>query len=77
MPDDVLANKSVQELSDPGHNAVKMVQNLLHCHEQYIKAVREAVKITEKNDDADTNDLLVSYVLRVHELELWFIRSCA
>lgn len=77
MPDDVLTNKSVEEPADPGHDAQKMVQNLLQCHEQYIKAVRAAVKITEDNDDAGTNDLLVSEVLRVHELELWFIRSCA
>ncbi len=76
MPKDVIANKTVTEPAEPGHDARQMVQNLLHCHEQYITAVRQSIKITEDNDDAGTNDLLVSDILRVHELELWFIRSC-
>jgi starvation-inducible DNA-binding protein len=76
MPEDVVANKTLSEPTDAGHDPAKMVNNLLVCHENYIHNLREAVKITGENNDLGTNDLLVSDVLRVHELELWFVRSC-
>lgn len=76
MPKDVVTNKSITEPTDAGDDPSKMVNNLVKCHEQYINQLRAAIDITEKNNDAGTNDILVSDVLRMHELELWFIRSC-
>ncbi|MDB5182807.1 MAG: starvation/stationary phase protection protein [Candidatus Saccharibacteria bacterium] len=75
MPADVAANTTIKEASDAGHDAQAMVKNLLKAHEDYIEVVRKAIEKTEKNNDMGTNDILVSDVLRVHELELWFIRS--
>ena len=76
MPADVEAKATLTEKTEAGHDAQKMVRNLLAAHEEYIAIVRKAVDKTDKNADTGTNDLLVSDVLRVHELELWFIRSC-
>lgn len=75
MPMDVAADATLTEKEEVGHDPQKMVANLLAAHEEYIKVVRDAVKITEDTGDAGTNDILVSDVLRTHELEVWFIRS--
>ena len=50
-----------------------MLGRLLEAHETIITAVREAIEETEKNGDWGTNDLLMSDVLRRHELQVWFI----
>lgn len=75
MPMDVSADATLTEKEEAGHDAQAMVRNLLAAHEGYIKIVRTAIKVTEETNDAGTNDILVSNVLRVHELQTWFIRS--
>lgn len=50
-----------------------MLSRLLEAHETIITAVREAIEATEKNGDWGTNDLLMSDVLRRHELQVWFV----
>lgn len=75
MPMDVAADATISEKEEAGHDAQVMVRNLLNAHEEYLRLVREAIKVTEDTGDDGTNDLLVSNVLRVHELETWFIRS--
>jgi len=46
---------------------------LLEAHELIIEETREAAKAADDNDDAGTNDLLVSQVLRTNEFQVWFI----
>ena len=50
-----------------------MLSRLLQAHETTITAVREAIRWTEGNGDWGSNDLLMSDVLRRHELEVWFL----
>ena len=50
-----------------------MLSRLLEAHEMIIAKVRHAVTRTAANDDSGTNDLLVSDVLRRHELQVWFL----
>jgi starvation-inducible DNA-binding protein len=50
-----------------------MLGRLLDAHETIITAVREAIEITEKNGDWGSNDILMSDVLRRHELQVWFV----
>ena len=75
MPEDVVKLTTLSEAKPAEHDPQAMVQNLLEAHEAYIKVVREAIKVTDENNDEATNDLLVSDILRVHELQVWFIRS--
>lgn len=75
MPMDVSADATLSEKEAAGHDPQAMVRNLLNAHEEYLKHVREAVAVTEDAGDDGTNDLLVSDVMRVHELQTWFIRS--
>jgi starvation-inducible DNA-binding protein len=50
-----------------------MISRLLDAHETIITAVREAIDKTGKNEDWGSNDLLMSDVLRRHELQVWFL----
>jgi starvation-inducible DNA-binding protein len=49
------------------------VFRLLQAHELIIAATREAARTATANGDDGTNDLLVSDVLRVNELQVWFV----
>jgi starvation-inducible DNA-binding protein len=50
-----------------------MLSRLLEAHELIIGAVRDAITATAANRDDGTNDLLMSDVLRRHELQVWFV----
>ena len=49
------------------------ISRLIQAHETIIREVREAIKKTEDNDDAGSNDMLMGSVLRTHELQVWFL----
>jgi starvation-inducible DNA-binding protein len=46
---------------------------LVQAHELIIGATREAARAAAAGGDDGTNDLLVSDVLRVNELQVWFV----
>ncbi|SRR5579862_3916658 len=46
---------------------------LLQAHELIIDAAHEAARAAAERGDDGTNDLLVSDVLRVNELQVWFV----
>lgn len=50
-----------------------MLSRLIEAHEVIITKVRDAVTRTATNRDDGTNDLLMSDVLRRHELQVWFL----
>jgi starvation-inducible DNA-binding protein len=50
-----------------------MIHRLLNAHETILEKVRAAIDKTEKSKDWGTNDMLMSDVLRRHELQVWFI----
>jgi len=50
-----------------------MIARLLEAHETIVIDVREGMERTEKHGDWGTNDLLMGDVLRLHELQVWFI----
>ncbi len=49
------------------------LSRLLEAHEIVIREVRQAAKAAADRGDDGTNDLLVSNVLRTHELQVWFL----
>lgn len=50
-----------------------MIHRLLDAHETVIEKLREGIEKTEKSGDWGSNDLLMSDVLRRHELQVWFV----
>lgn len=49
------------------------LSRLLEAHEIIIREVREAARQASAAGDDGTNDLLVSDVLRTHEMQVWFL----
>jgi len=50
-----------------------MIDRTLRAHETIIDKVREGIKTTEGSEDWGSNDVLMSDVLRRHELQVWFL----
>jgi len=50
-----------------------MLSRLLEDHEIIITKVREGIAKTAENRDDGTNDMLMSDLLRRHEMQVWFI----
>jgi starvation-inducible DNA-binding protein len=73
MPFDVAERTKLERPPIGEEDVPAMLARTANAHSQIIKELREAIDLTEQNKDAGTNDLLVSDVLRVHELQLWFI----
>ena len=58
---------------DGAEEVAVMIDRTLRAHETIIKKVRTAISTTEKSEDWGTNDILMSDVLRRHELQVWFL----
>jgi starvation-inducible DNA-binding protein len=50
-----------------------MIHRTLDAHETVVEKVRDAIEATEKSADWGSNDILMSDVLRRHELQVWFV----
>jgi starvation-inducible DNA-binding protein len=50
-----------------------MLSRLLEAHELILQQIRQGITQTSANRDDGTNDLLMSEVLRTHELQVWFL----
>jgi starvation-inducible DNA-binding protein len=50
-----------------------LVDRTLRAHETIIEKVRAAIRPTEESEDWGSNDVLMSDVLRRHELQVWFL----
>jgi starvation-inducible DNA-binding protein len=49
------------------------ISRLLHAHEIVLKEARAMARLAGERDDAGTNDLIVSDVIRKNELQVWFV----
>lgn len=49
------------------------ISRLLEAHEILVREVREAAEHAADDGDDGTNDLLISQVLRVNEMQAWFL----
>ena len=58
---------------DGAEEVPAMLSRLLEAHELIIAEVRDAITATDTNRDDGSNDLLMSDVLRRHELQVWFV----
>jgi starvation-inducible DNA-binding protein len=49
------------------------LDRLLDAHETILEKVRAGISTTEESEDWGSNDLLMSDVLRRHEMQVWFL----
>ncbi len=64
---------SIERPPDGAEEVSVMLDRTLRAHETILIKVRAAIKSTEQSEDWGTNDLLMSDVLRRHELQVWFL----
>ena len=73
MPADIAKMTTIENPPQGVEEVPVMIDRLLEAHERILLETRELAKRAEENDDLGTNDLLVSNVMRVNELQVWFI----
>ena len=64
---------TIERAPDGAEDVPAQITRLLRAHEEIIGKVRRGIRATEKNEDWGSNDLLMSDVLRRHELQVWFL----
>ena len=62
---------------DGAEEVAAMIHRTLDAHETIIEKVRDAIEATEESADWGSNDILMSDVLRRHELQVWFVAQHA
>lgn len=50
-----------------------MLSRLLEAHESILEDARKSAKRASQVDDDGTNDLIVSDIIRTHEMQVWFL----
>lgn len=73
MPFDVSEQTKIERPPTGEEDIPAMLSRTAKAHALIIKELRDGIEVTDEHKDAGTNDLLVSDVLRVHEMQLWFL----
>jgi len=73
MAADVAENTTIPRPPRGREEVPVQISRLLTAHEIVIQKVRGAARKAAENMDDGTNDLLVSDVLRTHEMQVWFL----
>jgi starvation-inducible DNA-binding protein len=64
---------TIERAPDGAEEMPVVLDRLLDAHETIVEKVRAAIDKTEKSKDLGTNDLLMSDLLRRHEMQVWFL----
>jgi starvation-inducible DNA-binding protein len=73
MPFDVAERTKIERPPLSVEGVPAMLSRTIDAHATVIRTVREGIELTERNKDYGTNDLLMSDILRVHEMHVWFV----
>lgn len=73
MPFDVAENTKIERPPLGAENVPALLARTVNAHATIIHTIREGIALTENNKDYGTNDLLMSHLLRMHEMHVWFI----
>ena len=64
---------TIERPPDGAEEVPVVLDRLLAAHEAILEKVRAGIDRTEKSGDWGSNDLLMSDVLRRHEMQVWFV----
>lgn len=73
MPFDVAENTKIERPPLGVEGVPAMLARTVNAHATIIHTIREGIALTMDNKDYGTNDLLMSNLLRMHEMHVWFI----
>ncbi|WP_437674200.1 Dps family protein [Sorangium sp. So ce131] len=73
MAHDVAESTKIERPPRGREQVPVQLSRLLEAHEVIVAEVRKAVTITTERGDDGTADLLMSDVLRTHEMQVWFL----
>jgi starvation-inducible DNA-binding protein len=73
VPHDVAEMTRIERPPRGREEVPVQLSRLLEAHELVLKEVREAAKQAAEAGDDGTNDLLISDVIRTHEMQVWFL----
>jgi starvation-inducible DNA-binding protein len=73
MPFEVAESTKIARPPKGTEGVPSMLARLVEAHGVVIKEIRSGVELTERNHDYGTNDMLMSDILRMHEMQIWFI----
>jgi starvation-inducible DNA-binding protein len=73
VPHDVAEMTRIERPPRGREEVPVQLSRLLEAHELVLQEAREAAKKAAEAGDDGTNDLLVSGVIRTHEMQVWFL----
>jgi starvation-inducible DNA-binding protein len=73
VPHDVAEMTRIERPPRGREEVPVQLSRLLEAHELVLNEVRQAAKKAAEAGDDGTNDLLVSGVIRTHEMQVWFL----
>jgi starvation-inducible DNA-binding protein len=73
VPHDVAEMTRIERPRRGREEVPVQLSRLLEAHELVLQEAREAAKQAAEAGDDGTNDLLVSGVIRTHEMQVWFL----
>jgi starvation-inducible DNA-binding protein len=73
MAHDVAETTIIPRAPKGREEAPVQISRLLHAHEVVLKEARTMARLAAERGDDGTNDLLVSSVIRINELQVWFV----
>ena len=73
MAQDVAENTRIPRPPQGREDVATQISRLLQAHEIMLKEIREAAHEAAEYGDDGTNDLLVSSLIRTHEMQVWFL----
>ena len=73
MAADVAEETTIERPPRGREDVPEQISRLLRAHEIIMKSARKAAKIVDDNGDPGTNDVLISDLLRLNELQTWFL----
>lgn len=73
MPHDVAEMAKIERPPKGAEEVPAMIDRLAAAHQTILKEARDLAEKSDENKDLGTNDLLASEILRVNELQTWFL----
>src|ERR1700693_5946578 len=73
MAADVAEETTIERPPRGREDVPEQISRLLRAHEIIMESARKAAKIVDDNGDPGTNDVLISDLLRLNELQTWFL----